>query len=80
MIKTILSFFISIMMMINPQFLDLLDIGRMPDKTKQIDMSKFVEVWRDDFDGTELDKTKWGSSWWVTEREGGYWIIACVKE
>lgn len=79
MFKPIISIFISIMMLINPQFLEVLDFGRMPDKSKQIDMSKFVEVWRDDFNGTELDTTKWGSSWWVTERKGGYWHEDMVR-
>ena len=79
MFKPIISIFISIMMLINPQFLQVLDFGRMPDKSKQIDMSKFVEVWRDDFNGTELDTTKWGSSWWVTERKGGYWHEDMVR-
>ena len=79
MFKPIISIFISIMMLINPQFLQVLDFGRMPDKSKQIDMSKFVEVWRDDFNGTELDSSKWGSSWWVTERKGGYWHEDMVR-
>lgn len=79
MLKAILSVFISIMTAICPQFLDMLDIGKMPSRTKQIDMSKFVEVWSDDFNGTELDKTKWGSSWWVTERKGGYWHEDMVR-
>ena len=73
MIKTILSIFISVIMLINPQFLDLLDIGKMPDKNKRIDMSKFEKVWWDEFDGTEIDTSKWGPSWWITERKGGYW-------
>jgi hypothetical protein len=73
MIKAILSVFITIVMMINPQFLDLLDIGKMPDKSKKIDMSKFEKVWWDEFEGTEIDSSKWGPSWWVTERKGGYW-------
>ena len=79
MIKAILSVFISIIMVINPQFLDVLDIGKMPDKSKRIDMSKFVQVWSDEFDGTELDTSKWGSSWWITERKGGFWHEDMVR-
>ena len=39
----------------------------------EIDMSKFVLTWQDEFDGTELNKDNWGFEWWVTERKGGYW-------
>ncbi len=73
MIKAILSVFISVIMLINPQFLSLLDIGKMPSKTKTVDMSKFELVWCDEFNGSEIDKSKWGPSWWITERKGGYW-------
>ena len=30
-------------------------------------------VWSDEFDGTELDKSKWGYTWWERERKGGFW-------
>ena len=30
-------------------------------------------VWSDEFEGTELDRSKWVTEWWVTERKGGYW-------
>lgn len=40
---------------------------------KEIDMSKFDLVWSDEFDADSLDSEKWGYSWWITERKGGYW-------
>ena len=40
---------------------------------KNIDLNKFELVWSDEFDGDELDTSKWGYEWWVTERKGGYW-------
>ncbi len=59
-------------MLINPQLPNALDLGRIP-KGETVDMSKFTLVWCDEFNGDSLDKTKWGSSWWITERKGGYW-------
>lgn len=40
---------------------------------KKLDMEKFDLVWSDEFDGDSLDSEKWGYSWWITERKGGYW-------
>ncbi|MBQ5968842.1 MAG: glycoside hydrolase family 16 protein [Clostridia bacterium] len=50
-----------------------LSLPRVPSKDKTVDLSKFTLVWSDEFDGTELDRSKWGYEWWVTERKGGYW-------
>ncbi len=72
MIKSILKILIALLMLINPQLPNALDLGRIP-KGETVDMSKFTLVWSDEFNGDSLDKTKWGSSWWVTERKGGYW-------
>lgn len=40
---------------------------------KEIDMERFELVWNDEFEGDRLDKSKWGTSWWITERKGGFW-------
>ena len=72
MIKSILSVIIVIIMAINPQICEFLDLGK-PAQGQKIDMSKLELVWEDEFNGTELDKSKWGYSWWITERKGGYW-------
>ena len=73
MLKAILEIFIALLMVINPQLPGLLDLGKLPDKNKTIDMDKFVLKWSDEFNGDSLDESKWGHSWWITERKGGYW-------
>ena len=78
MLKAMLEIFIAVIMVINPGFLTLLDIGRLPTDNK-IDLSKFKLVWEDEFNGDKLDETKWGPSWWVTERKGGYWHEDMVR-
>lgn len=72
MIKSILKIFIALLMVINPQLPDMLDLGKIP-QGKTIDLSEFTLVWSDEFDGDSLDTEKWGYSWWITERKGGYW-------
>ena len=73
-LKSGVKILIALVTLINPALLDVLDFGEFPTENK-IDMSKFTDepVWCDEFDGTELDKSKWGPSWWVTMRKGGYW-------
>lgn len=78
MIKTILRIFIAVLMLINSELPALLDLGKLPTEN-MIDMSKFSLVWQDEFDGESLDKSKWGPSWWVTERKGGYWHEDMVR-
>ncbi len=48
-------------------------------KGNELDMSKFTLVWEDNFDGDRLDTSKWGYSWWITERKGGYWHEDMVR-
>ncbi len=73
MLKSILKIFIAILMVINPQLPQLLDLGILPQEDKKINMDNFVLKWEDNFDGDSLDTSKWGYSWWITERKGGYW-------
>lgn len=78
MLRSILKkgvrFLIAIVTLISPAMLKTLDLGKIPDG-QMLDMSKFTDepVWEDNFDGTEIDTTKWGYPWWETERKGGYW-------
>lgn len=72
MIKSVLKIFIAILMAIYPQLPGMLDFGKLPQETT-VDMSKFTLVWSDEFDGDSLNTEKWGHSWWITERKGGYW-------
>ena len=72
MIKAILEILIAVLMVINPELPAMLDLGKLPSEN-MIDMDKFVLVWSDEFNGTELDKSKWGYNWWERERKGGYW-------
>ena len=73
MIKSVLVIIISLLMLINPELPGMLDLGKIPQgKTINVE-DDFVLVWSDEFNGTELDRSKWGYSWWITERKGGYW-------
>lgn len=74
-LKSVLKVFISLLMVVSPNTLALLDMGELP-QGKTIDLSEdgdFKLVWEDDFNGTELDRSKWAFSWWITMRKGGYW-------
>ncbi len=48
-------------------------------KHTKLDLSNFTLVWQDEFNGSSLDKSKWGTSWWVTMRKGGYWHEDMVR-
>ncbi len=78
MIKAFLEILITILMVINPQLPNALDLGKMP-QGKEINLNDFELVWSDEFDGEKLDETKWGHSWWITERKGGYWHEDMVR-
>ena len=66
-IKAMIALFISITTMLNSLG------GLFGREKKKIDLDDFTLVWSDEFDEDELDKSKWGYEWWVTERKGGYW-------
>ena len=72
MMKTILSLFVSFLMLISSSLPGTFSLGK-PISNNQIDMSRFTLVWNDEFDGDSLDRSKWGYEWWVTMRKGGYW-------
>lgn len=78
MFKAIISAILSILAMFNITLPASLDIGNMP-HGKVIDLSEYELTWSDEFDGDSLDRTKWGFSWWITARKGGYWHEDMVR-
>ncbi len=72
MIKKLIAALISLLTFISPSVNTFFGL---PQKIsdRQIDMSKFTLTWNDEFDGDEIDGTKWGPEWWVVKRKGGYW-------
>ena len=72
MLKRLLKIIIAFLMAVSPSLLELSSLGRLP-SDNYIDMSKFKITLEESFDGTELNKSLWGNSWWITERKGGYW-------
>lgn len=72
MIKKLIAALISFLTFISPSVNTFFGL---PQKIsdRQIDMSKFTLTWNDEFDGDEIDGTKWGPEWWVVKRKGGYW-------
>ncbi len=71
MLRTVFKHIIALFLSISSLFEAL--GGSTNNKRTTLDLSEFDLVWADEFDGTELDRTKWGFEWWVTERKGGYW-------
>ena len=69
--KAIIAFFITLSTLAG-NLTGMLNIGNKP-KKGEIDMDKLQLVWSDEFNGTELDSSKWSYEWWVTMRKGGYW-------
>ena len=70
--KRIISALISFLMLFSASAPHTFGLPQKVSENK-LDMSKFVLTWQDEFDGNELDRSKWGFEWWVTERKGGYW-------
>ena len=70
--KSILKALIAALMMISVSLPGMLSLGKLPEG-KTIDLSEYELVWSDEFDGTELDKSKWSYNWWEVVRKGGYW-------
>ena len=72
MFKSLLKILIAFLMLISPAIPSALSLGKLP-SDRRIDMEKFSLKWEDNFDGDSLDTSKWGYTWWETERKGGYW-------
>lgn len=70
--KTFLKGFITVLMIISAALPEVFSLGKLP-QGKSINLDDFELVWSDEFDGTELDRSKWTYIWWETERKGGYW-------
>lgn len=71
-LKSALKIFIAFLTLISPNLPNSLDLGDFP-QGKTIDLDEFELVWSDEFNGTEVDQSKWGFVWWETMRKGGYW-------
>ena len=72
MFSKLIRILVSMLMVISPTLPHSLSLPAIP-RGQKVDMSKFELVWNDEFEGEELDKTKWGYNWWERERKGGYW-------
>ncbi len=73
MFRSIIRILVTLLMLISPTLPHSIDLPAIP-SGQALDLEeRFELVWNDEFDGTELDKTKWQTEWWVTERKGGYW-------
>lgn len=74
--SALLSSVTSILLAVATFFLTLFGAPGYPG-LKKVDMDKFTMTWNDEFDGNEIDGTKWGPGWWPAEktsvRKGGYW-------
>lgn len=82
MFAKIIRFLVTVLMLISPTLPHLIDLPAIP-QGQQLNLEERFELtWSDEFDGTELDKTKWQTEWWVTERKGGFWHedMASVKD
>ncbi len=73
MFAKIIRFLVSILMLISPTLPHMIDLPAIPQGQDLNLEERFELTWSDEFDGTELDRTKWQTEWWVTERKGGYW-------
>ena len=72
MLNKLVYWFLVVLTTISPSLVQFLNLPQIP-RGQTLDMSKFELVWSDEFDGDELDRSKWSYEWWVTERKGGYW-------
>ena len=72
MFKAIILAILSFLLSLGITLPDSMSIGNLP-HGKEIDLNDFELTWSDEFDGDKLDRSKWGFSWWITDRKGGYW-------
>lgn len=73
MFAKLIRFFVVVMMLISPTLPHMIDLPAVPQGQELNLEERFELTWSDEFDGTELDRTKWQTEWWVTERKGGFW-------
>ena len=73
------KFFVTVALAIASLFCSIFDLPTYP-HGKQVDMDRFELVWSDEFDGDNLDKSKWEMHGdWAADasgsyiRKGGYW-------
>ena len=78
MIKKILRLFIALLTAISATLPASLSLAKLP-AGQALALDRFELTWSDEFDGDTLDRSKWGFSWWITERKGGYWHEDMVK-
>ena len=75
---SILNKIIAVIVLISSLLRIDLGFGLNPTK-KTVDLAGYELVWQDEFDGTELDRSKWNDSQnvdtihWGAVRNGGYW-------
>lgn len=73
MFSRFIRLFVAFLMMISPTLPHTFGLPAIP-KGQQLDLdNRFELVWSDEFDGTELDRSKWGYTWWELQRKGGFW-------
>ena len=73
MFAKILRALVAFLMLLSPTLPNSIGLPAIPNG-QELDLeNRFELVWADEFDGDSLDKTKWQTEWWVTERKGGYW-------
>lgn len=73
MFSKIIRIVVSVLMTISPTLPHLFGLPAIPSGQELNLNDRFELVWQDEFDGDELDKSKWCTEWWVTMRKGGYW-------
>jgi beta-glucanase (GH16 family) len=73
MLAKVIRALVAVLMVISPALPQKLSLPAIPSgQDLELD-SRFELVWSDEFDGDELDTTKWYYPWWETERKGGFW-------
>ena len=79
MSQSIINKLITIIVLISSLFRIDLGFGLNP-TAKTVNLDDYQLVWQDEFEGTELDRSKWNDSQnvdtihWGAVRKGGYWL------